>query len=105
EIDPCPAPLLRDRQLQETFIAQPTVIFDRMRCVAVMLGGAGGEFGRQFPAAPLQAPVLLAQSKIHPPALLARPAYSALPLLGQVGWERRSIDCRLWIGRHQLLID
>lgn len=69
EVDARAAPLLGDGQLQKPLLAQPVVIFRRVRGGAVVLGGAGGEIGGERPAAFLQAPVFLGDREIHVPAL------------------------------------
>ena len=64
-------PFLRDGQRQETLVAKALVIFDRMACIAVVLGRADREIGRQVTALLLQMLLLLGEPEIHAGGLLA----------------------------------
>jgi hypothetical protein len=63
-------PFLGDGQGQETLVAKALVILDRMACIAVVLGRADREIGRQVTALLLQMLLLLGEPEIHAGASL-----------------------------------
>src|SRR6516164_4931158 len=72
------APFFRDAQLIKPLLAQPPIIFGRVRRLAVMIGRPSGKIGCQLLAAPLQPLLLLGEPKIHA-STSDRPPRSAQP--------------------------
>ena len=54
-----PAQFFCDSQVEETLGTQAIVVLDRVRGIAVVFGGAGGEVGRQVQAALLEMALVL----------------------------------------------